>query len=59
MGKSTDSRGDGNDKAGSVFTEFMARFEEATRIGDDPASRIDHEFKGALAKAFNGMPPIA
>jgi len=42
----------------SVFSELVGSLLHAAAVDDESAARLDHEFKGALAKAFNGMSPI-
>jgi polyhydroxyalkanoate synthase len=58
MSRSKTSKGDSNDRAGALFSELMERLEKTAWIDDGPASRLDQEFKGALAEAVNGMSPI-
>ena len=58
MNKAADGRIEGDDPAGSVFAALIRSAQELAPLDDASAARLDHQFKGALAEACNGMSPI-
>lgn len=47
-----------NERLNSIVRAISEVLSGGVLIDDDSVSRMDHEFKAALARAFNGMSPI-